>query len=160
MGGNDLVWPGFAIDISAKKCGIFEVKRRFALEKLQLVIKFGNPTLNQALSADGPPNGCRKCSHGCGLSLPVCAIFFENKKGFAKGWKEIVAYERRIWELFLKTPRFLTQRSFLGNRLKIEIYTDACDRSPFGKESINWESWIGIGVLVISGKVVEYSRSK
>ena len=29
---NDLVWLGRSIDIPAKKCGIFEVRRLFALE--------------------------------------------------------------------------------------------------------------------------------
>ena len=54
MGENDLVCLVSPIDVAAKKCGIFEVKRLFALEKLQLMLKIDNPTLNQVPSADVP----------------------------------------------------------------------------------------------------------
>ena len=30
---TELVWLGFPLEVSAEKCGIFDVKRRFALEK-------------------------------------------------------------------------------------------------------------------------------
>ena len=41
--------------------------------------------------------------------------------------------------------------------LQIEIYADACDRPPFEKTSIDWESGIGIGmILVVNGIVVEF----
>ena len=73
-------------------------------------------------------------------------------------WREIVDYELKIWEVFLKYPRFITPKSFLGNRINLEIYTDARAKSPFEKEGVNWGSGIGIGgILVINGKVVEFS---
>ena len=72
---------------------------------------------------------------------------FSKTRNSSRGTgSKIADYELKIWDLFLKSPRFPTPRSFLRGRLKIEIYTDACDRTPFGKESITWESWIGIGV--------------
>ena len=87
--------------------------------------------------------------------------FSKIKKGFAKACGEIVGYEHRISGAILGNTAFPRPGSFLGNRLKIEIYTDGCDRAPFGKASINLESWLVIvGILVINGKVVESHRSK
>ena len=71
--------------------------------------------------------------------------------------KKIADYELEIWEVFLKYPRFITPKSFLGNRINLEIYTDACAKSPFEKEDICWDSGIGIGgILIINGKAVEF----
>ena len=57
----------------------------------------------------------------------------------------------------LNTPAFRNTEIFPRGRLKIEIYTDACEKSPFEKETINCDSGIGIGgILAISGKVVEF----
>ena len=64
---------------------------------------------------------------------------------FSENWQNIADYELRICGLFLKTPRFISPCTFLGNMVEIEIYTDACARSAFGKYSINWEYGIGIG---------------
>ena len=89
--------------------------------------------------------------------LPGRSVRFlrKPKRFFAKNWKEIVDYELKIWELFLKSPRFLTPGTFLGNRLKIDIYTDACARPPYEMASINWASRIGIGgILAINDIVV------
>ena len=63
----------------------------------------------------------------------------------------------KIWENFLKSPRFPTPETFLWARLNVEIYTDACAKSPFGSDSVNWDSgvWIG-GILVIEGNIVEF----
>ena len=55
MGKNDLVWIGCLIGISAKKCGILEVKRRFALGKLQTTLRLRNPSLDKVQSAGGSP---------------------------------------------------------------------------------------------------------
>ena len=51
--GGDLVWLGFSIDVSAEKCGIFVVKRRFALGELQLLLKAQHPTPNHVQSVAG-----------------------------------------------------------------------------------------------------------
>ena len=41
--------------------------------------------------------------------------------------------------------------------INVEIYTDACASSPFETTSINWDSVVGIGgVLVINGNIVEF----
>ena len=70
---------------------------------------------------------------------------------------KIANRELKICELFLKSTRLLPPRTFLGNRPEIEIYTNACGRSPFEKTSINWKSGIGIGwILVINDSVVEF----
>ena len=70
----------------------------------------------------------------------------------------IVDYELKIWESFLKSPRFSDPGMFLGNRLKIEIYTDVCARPPYEMASINGEAGIGIGgILVVNDIVVEFS---
>ena len=99
----------------------------------------------------------------CPLLRPFFAglyAFFENRKAFGELAK-IAEYELKIWELFLTHPRFTTPKSFLGNRLKVEIYTDTCAKSTFEKETINWASGIGIGgILAISGKLVEFPHWK
>ena len=83
--------------------------------------------------------------------------FFGNKSAYGENWHRIIDYGLKIWELFLKRPRFTAPKTFLGNRLKIEIHTDAFGKSPFESDSINWTSGIGIGgILVIDGKVVEF----
>ena len=70
---------------------------------------------------------------------------------------KIFDYALKIWDFFLKSPRFPTPGTFLGNRIKVEIYTDACARSPFETTSTNRDSWVGIGwILVIDGKIVEF----
>ena len=92
--------------------------------------------------------------------LPFLAglyAFFENRSEFGKSWQKIVDCELKIWEIFLKSPRFFTLETFLRNRLKVEIYTDACAMSPFETTSINWDYGIGIGgVRVTNGRVVEF----
>ena len=102
-----------------------------------MLLKLEKPTLNQAQSAVGPSDGCLEFSIGFALSLSVCTLFFRKQEGFANDWQKIADSELKIWELFLKSPRFLAPGSLLGNRLKIEIYTDARARAPFGKASIN-----------------------
>ena len=68
-------------------------------------------------------------------------------------------YAFKIWEIFLKSPRFPTPGTFLVNGIKVEIYTDACARSPFETTSINWDYGVGIGgILVIDGDVVEFHQ--
>ena len=86
-----------------QECGIFEVKRRFALGELQLLSKLENPTSNQAQSVAGPPP--------MGLAnvpmvapLPGGSVRVPRKsKGFRKNWQKIAEYELEIWELFLKS---------------------------------------------------------
>ena len=86
---------------------------------------------------------------------PLC-IFRKQKRIWGRLAK-IVDYELKIWEVFLKYPRFITPKSFLGNRINLEIYTDACAKSPFEKGAVNWTSGIGIGgILLLGGKVVEF----
>ena len=140
-----------------QKCGTSAVKRRFSLAKVQLLSKLENPAANQAQSVEGPLQWVSKMCPWMRPFLAGLYAFFEDRKGFAENWQKIAEYDLKIWELFLKSPRFLSPGTFLGDRLKIEIYTDACDRSPFEETSINWESGIGIaGILVINGMVVEF----
>ena len=81
-----------------------------------------------------------------------------KEKCVLENWQKIADYKLKIWELFLNYPRFIAPKSFLWNRLKIEIYTGAFAESPFGKETISWASGVGIGgILAINGKVVEFS---
>ena len=154
---NELIFLGSPLDVIAKKCGIFEVKRRFALGELQLLSKLENPTADQPQSVAGPLQWApQMCPRLRPFLAGLCA-FFENRMGFAKNWQKIVDYELKIWELFLKSPRLLPPRTFLRDRLKIDIYTEACDRPPFEKASVNWKSGIGIGwILVINDRIVEF----
>ena len=85
----ELFWLGFSIDISAKKYGIFEVKRRFTLAKVQLLSKLKNPSLNQARSVAGPPQWA---SQMCPWLRPFLAglyAFFENRSEFGKNWQKL-----------------------------------------------------------------------
>ena len=138
-----------------QKCGISEVKHRFALEKLQLLLKIENTTLNQAQSAAGSLQWVSKICPGSRSFLAVLYDFPENKKRFGRNWREIVDYELKSGNYFLKSPRFSAAISSLGDTPQIEIYTDACDWAPFGKGFINWESRIGTGGFpVVNGIVV------
>ena len=85
-------------------------------------------------------NGYRKCAIGYALSLPVCTLFSKTRRFLKKLEGNCRLRTKNMGGLFLKSPRFLTPRSSLGNRLQIEIYPDAFARAPFGKESINWEA--------------------
>ena len=39
----------------------------------------------------------------------------------------------------------------------MEIYTDACAKSPYEKDKINWSSQIGIGgILLVNGEIKEF----
>ena len=140
---DDLVWLGFSINIP-EKCGIFEAKRGFALAKLQLLKGILEPSQNKAQSVAVP---LQWVSQMCPWIRPFLAslyAFFENKKEFGKDWRNR-RIRIKIWEVFLKRPRFITPKSFLAGRINLEIYTDACAKSPFGKDAINWTSGIGIG---------------
>ena len=128
---GELVLLGFPLDVHAGKCGIFEVRLRFALGELQFLSKLENPTSNKAHSAEGPPNGSRKFPPCLRPFLAGRYAFFENRKGFAKNWQKIADYEPEIWELFLKSPRTphptTTTRpeNVSRKQAQIEIYTDA-----------------------------------
>ena len=54
MGKNELVWLGSPLDANARNAEISEVKRRFALEQLQLLSKLENHTADRAQSVEGP----------------------------------------------------------------------------------------------------------
>ena len=116
------------------------------------------PSLNQAQSAAGSLQWVSQICPRLRTLLAGLYAFFENKSDYGKNWQRIIDYELKIWELFLEYPRFTTPETFLGNRLKVEIYTDDCAKSPFESDSINWTSCIGIGwILVANGEVVEFS---
>ena len=92
-----------------------------------------------------------------GETVPRLPVRFSGSKTLSKNWQNIVGCELRVFELLLGAQGFIDPRFFLRNRLKIEIYTDAFARAPFGKDSTNWESVIGIGgILGVSGKVEEF----
>ena len=58
---------------------------------------------------------------------------------------------------FLKIAEVSNPGNFLGNRLKVQIVTDARAMSPFESEATEWDSRIGIGgVLVVNEAVVEF----
>ena len=83
-----------------RKCGISEVKRRFALGKVQLLRKLETPTVNQAQSMAGP---IQWVSQMCPWFRPflggLCA-FFENRKRFAENWQNIAYYELKSGNCF------------------------------------------------------------
>ena len=84
-------------------------------------------------------------------------LLFENGKFFSGNRQNIAEYELKIWEMFMAKPRCINPRSPMRSRLKIAIYTDDGAMSPPEKESINWESEIGIGgTLVISRDVDQF----
>ena len=81
---NELVWIGSPLEVDGRKSGICEEKRRFALEKLQLLSKLENPTFNQARSVEG---ALQWVSQMCPWLRPFLAglyDFFENRKGFSE----------------------------------------------------------------------------
>ena len=115
---NDLVWIGFPIDISAKKCGIHEVKRRFAHEKLQAILRIGGPSLNHAHSVDGFPQWIPQMCPRLGPFVARFYAFAETKFPLSKNWQNIAGYELIVWALLLKTQRFIAPKNFLGYKPK------------------------------------------
>ena len=110
------------------------------------------------------PIGLRYPTMGLANAPMASAVFSWSLRFLWKSrriWKKLAKNCRlrvKIWEIFLKSPRFLTPETFLRNRLKVKIYTDACAKSPFESESINWDYGIGIGgILAINGNIVEFS---
>ena len=124
--------------------------------KLQIPLCLKTPSLNPAQSVG---ESARWTPQMFQWSRPFLDILYgcRNKKFFSGTWQKNTSMGSGFWDL-LKLPRFLTPRSFLGNLLKIEIYTDDCAMSPFGKGPISWESGICIGgTLVINGEVGEFT---
>ena len=59
--------------------------------------------------------------------------------------------------VFLNRPLFTTNRSFSGDRLEIELYTEARARSPREKDVAKWKFGSAFGgILIINGKACEY----
>ena len=96
-----------------EKCGIFEVKRRFTLAKVQLLSKLKNPSLNQAQSVAGSLQWVSQMRPWNRPFLAGIYAFFEYRSEFGKQ-AEIVDCELEIWEIPLKSPRFPTQQNFSG----------------------------------------------
>ena len=73
--GGDLVWAVLAIDISAtEKCGIFEVKRRCALENYKTPYRIGTPVWARYSRWIWIPGEFPKCVHGWGRSSPAFTL--------------------------------------------------------------------------------------
>ena len=91
-------------------------------------------------------------------TFPFGALFlFRKQHLFLENWQKITDYALLICEAFLRRHRFPTPMSFAVDLLNIEIYTDACERSPIETDVINWEYGVGIGgILFISGKLCAY----
>ena len=89
------------------------------------------PSLNQVQSAGGSPQWIsRMCPR---LRTPFPTFTFLKTKDLFKKSQNVAEYELKVLELFLNVPRFIKPRTFVGTRLKIDIYADACQKSPFGK---------------------------
>ena len=108
-----------------RKCGTFEVKRRFAREKLQFALTLESPYLKQVQSVAG---SARRISQ----MFPSLRPFLSRLYGFSK--------TKVLFKKLPKKCRVWTPRQ--GN---FEIYTGARASPPFEKESTRWESGIGIG---------------
>ena len=112
--------------------------RRCAIGEFQLLHRQENTAASQAQSVAGSlPWGSQMCPR----LLPFLSglyAFFGNRKGFAKNWRKIADYELKMWGLFIEVVAFPPiGRFFLGGgALKIEIYTGACARSPFGEREV------------------------
>ena len=107
---DDLVWSGFSLNIPERKCGIFDVKRRFALEKVQLLKGIKEPSLNQVQSVEGP---LQWVSQMCPWLRPFLAglyAFFENKKLSVKTGKKS--------STILNTPAFRNAKIFSPKSFK------------------------------------------
>ena len=156
MGKNELVWLGFSIDVSAKMRN-FRSKPPIYSRKAQLLSSMKNPSISQVQSAAW---SLRWVSQICPWMRPFLAgryAFFENRIGFGKKMAKNSRLRVKNLANFSKIAAFPHPETFRWNRLKVKIYTDACARSPFESESINWDSSIGIGrILVISGNIVEF----
>ena len=71
-----------------RKCGIFEVQRRFALGELQLLSKLENPTVNQVQSVTGALQWVSKMRPRLRPFLAGLYAFFENRNGPAENWQK------------------------------------------------------------------------
>ena len=120
-----------------------------------------NPSLNQAQSVGGSLQLISQMCPRLRPSSPVCTHSSEIKAFSKKKTGRKLPNTSLEYGVILEntagppphpTPPPPPHRPLLGNRMQIEICTDVCARSPFEKESISWESGIGIGwVLVVHG---------
>ena len=67
-----------------------------------------------------------------------------KQKAPSGNWQNVVACVLCIWAVFLKNPLLVAARSFPGNRLGFEIYTDARAMSNLPTDVIDWESGVVI----------------
>ena len=82
---------------------------------------------------------------------------FRKRNPPSRNWPEIADCELCICDVLLQRPRCLTQRCFARNRSNLEIYADACERSPLDTDITNCVSGEVIwGILAISGELCEY----
>ena len=95
MGKNDLAWVGFRSTFQ-RKCGIFEVKRRIALGKLQAILRLRNPSLGHVLSVAGSPRWISRMFPRLRPCVAGLYAFFENKNPFSRNWENTTWYELRI----------------------------------------------------------------
>ena len=134
------------------KCGISKVKHRFALEKVQIITKLKEPYLNHAQSLAGSLQWAAQMRPWLRPFRGGLHSFCENRGACGENWQRIIDYNLKIWGVVLKYPRFIAPESFLGNKLKVGIYTDACAKSPPESDSINRADGIGIGWILVVGR--------
>ena len=108
---NELVWLGFPIDVAAKMRN-FRSETSFFARKSATISKLKNPSVNQVQSAAG---SLQWVSQMCLWLRPFLAClyaFFENRGEFEKNWQKNRRLRVKIWEIFLKSPRFPTLELF------------------------------------------------
>ena len=114
-----------------------EVKLRCALAKLQILLKLGNPAINHAQSAACSPQCISRICDWLRHFLPGLYAFRKQNASIGKAAGDFRLRTPDVGRLF-ETSAFPRAEVLSGNRLNIEIYTDARARPPLERDTANW----------------------
>ena len=154
---QNCLWLGFEIDLHKKSARICEVKRRFTLEKLEIVKSAINVTREDVDSLTG---SLQWASQLRPLLRPFLASLY-NLMSHGKAQSVIpqsVLDDLRPWERFLRQTDFFSPVVRPLPTTSPSIFTDACAKGIFDEEKVNWASPYGIGGFLLddSGNVKEW----
>ena len=126
------------------KLRIFRSKTSFLTIELRILLNLRGPARNQAQSVDGSGRLISQMRPWMRPFLEGLYSYFDVKIVNGDG-----AESPKMDLLYgdLSRHRGFLRRVPFCRRLDIEIYTDAREMPPHGKDGASWESWLVIGEI-------------